>query len=221
MGGGVGLEDVVLQPACAAPGCVRLQAGRDQRSDPAPARVRVDVALDLPRLAVLAHRAVADDALALPDDPHVLLEVEIGPLALEVGLGEGAGAVQRRLDRRDDFGHRCRVAGDRACEAGVLHAVLSTPRRTARAARRDRRAAGCCRARRARQRRRRTCRASPRRRRGRAGAMACARRARSVASATRPAAPSAPRRSSATSVWGSITAFDGPWPTPGEARERL
>ena len=120
-GGGVGLEDAVLDPACAAAGRVLLEPGRDQRPDPAPERVGVDVPLDAPELASLAHHAVADDAVAVADDARVLLEVELRPLVLQIGLRERGLAVQRRLERRDDLGHRRRVGGDGGCGHGALH----------------------------------------------------------------------------------------------------
>ena len=120
-GGGVGLEDAVLDPACAAAGRVLLEPGRDQLPDPAPERVGVDVPLDAPELASLAHHAVADDAVAVADDARVLLEVELRPLVLQIGLRERALAVQRRLERHDDLGHRRRVGGDGGCGDGALH----------------------------------------------------------------------------------------------------
>ena len=73
---GVGLQDAVLDPACSATGRALLEAGRDQRSDPAPERVGADVPLDAPRLASVAHHAVADDAVAVAKDARVLLEIE-------------------------------------------------------------------------------------------------------------------------------------------------
>jgi hypothetical protein len=71
----------------------------------------VDVSLDEPDVAPLAHQRVADDAVAVADDARVLLEVELQPLVLKIGLREGALAVDRRLERRDDLGHRRRVGG--------------------------------------------------------------------------------------------------------------
>ena len=91
-GGGVGLEDAVLDPACAVARRVLLEPGRDQPPDPAPVRVGVDVRLDAPALAPFAHHAVADDAVAVADDARVALEIELRPLALQVGLGERRAA---------------------------------------------------------------------------------------------------------------------------------
>ena len=88
-GGGVGLEDAVLDPACAPAGGLLLEPGRDQRPDPAPGRVGVNVPLGAPELAQLAHRPVADDAVAVAHDAHVPLEVELRPLLLQIGLREG------------------------------------------------------------------------------------------------------------------------------------
>src|SRR5918994_8014115 len=81
-GGGVGLEDGVLDPAGAAAGRVVLEPGHDQPPDPPPERVGVDVSLGAPELASLAHRSVADDAIAVADDARVLREVEARPLVL-------------------------------------------------------------------------------------------------------------------------------------------
>jgi hypothetical protein len=87
-----------------------------------PERVGVDVALDAPQLAPLAHQAVADDAVAVADDARVSLEVDVQPLFLKIGLRERALAVQRRLERRDDFPDRGRIRGDGGCEEGMPHA---------------------------------------------------------------------------------------------------
>jgi hypothetical protein len=73
--------------------------------------VRVNVALDAPQLAPLAHHAVAHDTIPVAQDPRVALEVDLQPLGLEVGLRERALAVQRRLERQDDLGDRRRVSG--------------------------------------------------------------------------------------------------------------
>ena len=75
------------------PGPPLLEPGRDQPSDPAPERVGVDVPIDAPALTPFVHRAVADDAVAVADDAHVLLEVELRPLVLQIGLGERALGV--------------------------------------------------------------------------------------------------------------------------------
>jgi hypothetical protein len=72
----------------------------------------VDVPHGAPELASLAHRAVADDAVAVADDARVPLEVEVRPLVLQIGLRERGPAVQRRLERHHDLGHRRRVGGD-------------------------------------------------------------------------------------------------------------
>jgi hypothetical protein len=69
----------------------------------------VDVRLDLPALAPLAHHAVADDAAAVANDASVPPDIELRPLALQVGLGERGTPMQRRLHRPDDLGHRRRV----------------------------------------------------------------------------------------------------------------
>jgi hypothetical protein len=58
-------------------GGIVLERSRDQLADPAPVRVGVHVRLGAPELAQLAHRAVADDALAVADDARVALEVEV------------------------------------------------------------------------------------------------------------------------------------------------
>src|SRR4051795_9802901 len=79
-----------------ATGRVLFEPGRDQLADPAPERVRVDVPLHVPQLASLAHHPVAEDAVAVADEARVPLEVEVRPLVLQVGLREGALAVQRR-----------------------------------------------------------------------------------------------------------------------------
>ena len=84
-------------------------------------RVGVDVPLGAPELAELTQRAVADDAVAVADDARVLLEVEARPLVLEIGLRERGLAVQRRLERHDDVGHRGGVGG---CGQGALHVGL-------------------------------------------------------------------------------------------------
>ena len=120
-GGGVGLEDVVLDPACAVAGRVLLEPGRDQLPDPAPERVGMDEPLDAPEFASLANRAEADDPVADADDARVLLEVELRPLRLQIGLRERGLAVQRRLERDDELGHRRRVGRDGGCGHGALH----------------------------------------------------------------------------------------------------
>src|SRR5215204_2000098 len=74
-GGGVGLEDRILDPPCAAAGRVLLESRCDQLPDPASERVGVDVPLDAPELTSRAHQAVAEDAVAVADDERVLLEV--------------------------------------------------------------------------------------------------------------------------------------------------
>ena len=114
-GGGVGLQDGVLDPACAAACRVVLEPGRDQPPDPPPVNVGVDVPLDAPELGSLAHQAVADDALAVPEDARVLLELEVRPLVLQIGLRERALAVKRRFERDDDLDH----AAASAATAGV------------------------------------------------------------------------------------------------------
>jgi hypothetical protein len=94
--------------------CVLLKLGRDPLADPASERVGMDVPLDAPELAAFTHHAVADDAVAIADDAHVPFEVELRPLALQIGLRERALAVQRRLERRHDLGHCRRVGGEGA-----------------------------------------------------------------------------------------------------------
>ena len=76
----------------------------------------MDVALDAPGVAPLAHRGVTDDAVTVADDARVPLEVDLGPFLLQIGLRERARAVQRGFERRDDLGHRRRVGGE-----GALH----------------------------------------------------------------------------------------------------
>ena len=53
----------------------------------------MDVALDAPQLASLAHHAVADDAFAVADDARVALDIQLRPLLLQIGLRECALAV--------------------------------------------------------------------------------------------------------------------------------
>jgi hypothetical protein len=110
-----------LDPACAAAGRFLFEPGRYQLPDPAPERVGVDVPLGAPELASLAHRAVADDAIAVADNAGVLLEVEVRPLLLQIGLRERGLTVQRRLERRDELGHRRRIGGGGRCGEGALH----------------------------------------------------------------------------------------------------
>ena len=81
------------------------------------------VPIDAPALTSFVDRAVADDAVAVADDAHVLLEVELQPLVLQIGLRERALGVQRRLERPDELGHRGRVGSDGGREEGVLHAA--------------------------------------------------------------------------------------------------
>jgi hypothetical protein len=121
---GVDLEDVVLDPACAAAGRVLLEPGRDQPPDPATRGVRVHESLGAPELAQLVQRAVADDAVAVADHASAALEVEARPLVLQIGLGERALAVQGRLDRRDDLRHGRGVGG---CGGGALHVGGTLP----------------------------------------------------------------------------------------------
>ena len=77
----------------------------------------MDVPLDTPELASLAHKAVADDAIAVADNARVLLEFELRPLDFQIGLRERALAVQRRLEGQDEFGDRRRVGGGGGCGA--------------------------------------------------------------------------------------------------------
>jgi hypothetical protein len=56
---------------------VLLESGGDQRPDPAPERVGVDVSLNAPGVVLLAHHAVADDAIAVANDARVPLEIEV------------------------------------------------------------------------------------------------------------------------------------------------
>ena len=81
----------------------------------------MDVPLDAPELASLAHHAVAHDAVAVADDARVVVELELRPLVLQIGPRERALAVQRRLERDDDLGHRRRVGGEGGCREGGLH----------------------------------------------------------------------------------------------------
>jgi hypothetical protein len=81
----------------------------------------MDVALGAPAVALLTQRAVADDAVAVADDARVLLDVEVRPLVLQICLRERRRAVQRRLERHDDLGHRRRVGGDGGGEDRALH----------------------------------------------------------------------------------------------------
>jgi len=120
---GVGLEDAVVDPMCAVTRRVRFQPGRDQPADAAPLRAGVDVRLDLPALAPLAHHAVADDAAVGAHDAGVAPEIELRPLALEVALGERRRPVQRRLDRPDDRRDRRRVGDRGGCGLEVRHQV--------------------------------------------------------------------------------------------------
>jgi hypothetical protein len=83
----------------------------------------MDVRLDLPALAPLAHHAVADDAAAFAHDASVPLEIELRPFALQVVLGERRRPVQRRLHRLDDLRHRRRVGGVGGCGLEVRHEV--------------------------------------------------------------------------------------------------
>jgi hypothetical protein len=114
-----------LDPAGAAAGRVLLEPGRDQHPDPTPERVGVDVSLDAPGIASLAHHAVADDAVAVADDARVVVGLEFGPLVLQISLREPALPVQRRLERDDDLGHRRRVGGEGGCREGALHAAAT------------------------------------------------------------------------------------------------
>jgi hypothetical protein len=94
--GGVHLEDAVLDPARAVPGGLLLELGRQQLADAASARDGVDVSLHAPEVAPLLQHAVSDDAVAaVPDHPRVALEIEVGPLLLQVGLRERGRAVRR------------------------------------------------------------------------------------------------------------------------------
>src|SRR5262249_14779626 len=68
----VGLQNAVLAPPGPAARRLLLERGRDLRPDPAPERVGVDVTLDAPDLASLAHRAIADDPVAVAYDPGVV-----------------------------------------------------------------------------------------------------------------------------------------------------
>ena len=120
-GGGVVLQDAVLDPPCVAAGGVLLELGRDQLPDPAPVRVGMYVALDAPGLAAFAHHGVADDTVAIADDARVALEVELQPLVLQVGLRERAAGVERPLERSDDVGHRRRVGRAGWSGGGALH----------------------------------------------------------------------------------------------------
>jgi hypothetical protein len=86
-------------------------------------RVGVDIRLDLPALAPLAHDAVADDVAAVAHDASVPLEIELRPLALQVALRERRRAVQRRLGRLDDLRHRRRVGDSGGCGLEVRHEV--------------------------------------------------------------------------------------------------
>ena len=86
-----------MNPACAKPGRVLFKLSRDQRSDPPPERVRMCKSLGFPKLAFLAHRAKANNALALADDARVPFEVKVQPLVLHIGLRERTLAVQKRL----------------------------------------------------------------------------------------------------------------------------
>ena len=76
VGGRVGFE-TLLWILCAPPRAACSSSCRDQFPDPTPERVRVDVPLDAPKLVALAHRAVADDAVAIADDACVPREVEL------------------------------------------------------------------------------------------------------------------------------------------------
>ncbi len=92
--GTISLQHGVLDPACAALDSVLLERGRDQRPDPQPERDGVDVSLGAHQLASFGHDAVADDPIAVADDPRVLPEVELRPLFLQIGLRERALAVK-------------------------------------------------------------------------------------------------------------------------------
>ena len=81
----------------------------------------MDVPLHPPQLAPLAHRGVADDAVAVADDQRVPLEVELRPLGLQIGLRERRLPVQRRLECEDDLGHGRRVGGDGRGGDGTVH----------------------------------------------------------------------------------------------------
>ncbi len=54
----------------------------------------MDVPLDTPKLASLAHHAVADDAVPDTDDARVPLDIELQPLVLQIGLRERGLAVK-------------------------------------------------------------------------------------------------------------------------------
>ena len=111
-GGRVDVERPGEDPTCAPAGRVLFKPGRDQLSDPPPERVGMDVPFGVPKLAFLAHRPIADDAIAIADDARVLLEVDVQPLILQIGPRERTLAVQRGLERHNDLGHRGRVGGD-------------------------------------------------------------------------------------------------------------
>ena len=81
----------------------------------------MDEPLDAPEFASLTNRAEADNLVADADDARVLLEVELRPLRLQIGLRERGLAVQRRLERDDELGYRRRVGRDGGCGHGALH----------------------------------------------------------------------------------------------------
>jgi hypothetical protein len=87
----------------------------------------MDVALGAPELAEPLQRAVADDPVPVADDARVVLEVELRPLRLEIGLGVRGPAVQRRLERHDDLRHRRRIGGDGGCEDEALRVACTLP----------------------------------------------------------------------------------------------
>ena len=106
----------------AGAGGVLLEPGRDQRPDAQPGRLRVHVSLDAPHLTPVAHRAIADDAIAVAHDAGVLGEVDLRPLLPQIGLRVRARPVQRRLERGDDLGDRSGVGGHGWCDDRALHA---------------------------------------------------------------------------------------------------
>jgi len=88
----------------------------------------VDVPLGAPELALLAllaQRAITDDAVAVADDARVLPEVEVQPFVLQIGPRERRLAIQRRLKRHDDLGHRRRVGGDGRVKPERAHRARS------------------------------------------------------------------------------------------------
>ena len=81
----------------------------------------MDVPLGAPQIPSLPPSAVAHDALAIADNARIPLKVEVRPLILQIGAREPALAVQQRLERHDNLGHRHRIGRDHGSTKGAIH----------------------------------------------------------------------------------------------------